>query len=517
IYTASNDIPELVKTEEGGFTCLRTELRNLNKTIDYPWVNERRELPVIKLNIMPGSDPYSTERYVLREGQVLRDMPKGWVDHYLLRRLVTFYWPKPSEILTSFKAYLKEATNGNQNKLSEDSLIQYIYYYGRYRFLYDKVSLEDIEVGEERNMASADYNFLNFLLEALHSYTIPYDLLYTVPKNSGTIYDVISPSELYPIVRATGRKEYYLMPPAMFTIANSFPPEFEGQDAYIYKNVEYIDKSYKSEIVKMPFTKPGFNFMSEDLTVSIDADKPQQLAINRIRTERGNPGYNDQVSFLLFEDYVDIERSRFNGEPYTKKIIADAGKKGEQLVDEYKKAYAEARKKRMESVLSELEGTFETKSITLDTFQLLKTGGRHDQTDFVFQEKFSINGVLKKAGQNYILDMNSLIADQIQIKPEQRIRPFNVYLPYARTYEYMINFIIPKGFTIQGVENLQKNVSNETGSFVSTASLENDKLVIKATKVYSHHYEPAANWDKMLQFLDAAYNFSQEKILIRKN
>jgi hypothetical protein len=76
---------------------------------------------------------------------------------------------------------------------------------------------------------------------------------------------------------------------------------------------------------------------------------------------------------------------------------------------------------------------------------------------------------------------------------------------------------IPEGYTVSGLEKLNVKVENETGSFVSKAEIKDNKLVIVSTKNYINSYEPNANWKKMIAFLDAAYQFSQEKVLLKKN
>jgi hypothetical protein len=75
---------------------------------------------------------------------------------------------------------------------------------------------------------------------------------------------------------------------------------------------------------------------------------------------------------------------------------------------------------------------------------------------------------------------------------------------------------IPEGYTVEGVNQLSTKVENETGSFTGAAKVENGKLIITSTKIYNKNYESVANWEKMLAFLDAAYDFTQQKILIKK-
>ena len=72
-------------------------------------------------------------------------------------------------------------------------------------------------------------------------------------------------------------------------------------------------------------------------------------------------------------------------------------------------------------------------------------------------------------------------------------------------------------YSAEGVDALNKKVVNECGGFTSTASMQGNQLTIHIIKEYSHHFEPAANWPKMLAFIDAAADFTNAKLLLKKN
>lgn len=90
-------------------------------------------------------------------------------------------------------------------------------------------------------------------------------------------------------------------------------------------------------------------------------------------------------------------------------------------------------------------------------------------------------------------------------------------MSFPRSFENEITFNIPEGYSVSGLEKLNKKVENETGGFVSTAEVKGNQLVIKTLKYYKNYFEPNTNWNKMIQFLDAAYQFTQEKVLLKKN
>ena len=226
------------------------------------------------------------------------------------------------------------------------------------------------------------------------------------------------------------------------------------------------------------------------------------MNIIRVKSIRGNPAYEHQALLTLFEEYVDQERTRLGERKFSDEVVARVGKKrGTQLLQEYEQAYESARKKREEYAKKGiLKAHLRARQFILDHFNVVQTGNRHDQTDFVFNEKFSIGGLVKKAGNNYIISIGSLITGQVQVKNDQRVRKNNIHMPYARTYEYVLTITVPKGFTAEGLENLNKKIENETGSFTSKASLQNGKVIITVNKTYNHYFEAAANLEQNASF-----------------
>lgn len=89
-------------------------------------------------------------------------------------------------------------------------------------------------------------------------------------------------------------------------------------------------------------------------------------------------------------------------------------------------------------------------------------------------------------------------------------------MAYPRRLKNSIRFQIPEGFVVEGLEKLNVSTENETGAFISQATVEGNELVINTTKEYRHNYEPNANWGKMMEFLDEADNFYNAKILLKK-
>lgn len=87
---------------------------------------------------------------------------------------------------------------------------------------------------------------------------------------------------------------------------------------------------------------------------------------------------------------------------------------------------------------------------------------------------------------------------------------------FARTFNSEIVMLIPEGFSVEGIDNLNMDVSNTYGGFVSTARVEENKLMIKTSKYYTQNHCSATDWPHMVSFLNAAVMFSKSKILLKK-
>jgi hypothetical protein len=104
---------------------------------------------------------------------------------------------------------------------------------------------------------------------------------------------------------------------------------------------------------------------------------------------------------------------------------------------------------------------------------------------------------------------------QLQIRKEERTRSFDIDVRYPRKLRWQINLTIPAGYTVEGLEGLKTNVDNEAGAFISTAAVNGNTLTIDIQKIYKQKNISKDKWQLMLDFVDAAYNYSQKLILLK--
>jgi len=124
--------------------------------------------------------------------------------------------------------------------------------------------------------------------------------------------------------------------------------------------------------------------------------------------------------------------------------------------------------------------------------------------------------MVKIAGDNLLVSVPGLAGQQLFISPDERKRDVDAYMGFPRSLRNIINFTIPAGYKVVGIQNLNMNIDNETGTFAVQASVEGNTLNILVKKIYKQTTVKKENWSRFVEMLDAAYNFSQKKVLLKK-
>lgn len=152
-----------------------------------------------------------------------------------------------------------------------------------------------------------------------------------------------------------------------------------------------------------------------------------------------------------------------------------------------------------------------------DLFQLVKDGRSFKKQTLEYKEKYTLSRVTLLAGNDMLIGLPSLIGSQTQInKKEQGQRQYDIDVTNTRSFNWHIEMLVPAGYTAAGFENITYNVDNQYASFISTGKVEDGKILIDATKTYKVAKMPANAWSLLLEMLNAAYNFSQSKIVLIK-
>ncbi len=151
-------------------------------------------------------------------------------------------------------------------------------------------------------------------------------------------------------------------------------------------------------------------------------------------------------------------------------------------------------------------------------YKLLSIGNRADSIAFAYQTDYTLDGYVKKAGQNLLLSAGLLIGSQPEIKGEERRRNEDIYQEMPKTYLWDIKVRLPQDYQIasDGLEKMNTRTENECGAFIARATVENNMLHLQVEKRINHKSEPVSNWQKILDIFDAAKAYETLTIALKK-
>ncbi|BAO77182.1 DUF3857 domain-containing protein [Winogradskyella sp. PG-2] len=354
--------------------------------------------------------------------------------------------------------------------------------------------------------------FVRHFTEFLKREKIKYEIVVAKKRFDGSIDDLLIERNVNVLIKVNTPTPLYAQLFSVHTNINEFSPLIEDTDVFLLSptrnKIDVIERG------KLPVSTHLDNETKKEMTLNMTEDF-SGISISSVNSYKGHSKKDEQYDRLMFSDYVDEDYAKYD----TKSFIELVKRKKDKA--RYKKelnALIEKIKgKQKERFEISAKGEYTVEEIE-DYAYLINETGRYGLDDyFTFTETFTTkNSLIKKAGPNYIIEIGKLIGGQIDLEEKERNRTANVYSRNARSYNYNMTFNIPEGYTVAGLVKLNKSVDNETGAFISTAEIKDNKLIIKTSKQYKHNFEPNANWNKMIAFLDEANQFTNEKILLKK-
>ncbi|MEP7164310.1 MAG: DUF3857 domain-containing protein [Ferruginibacter sp.] len=506
--------------------------KDREKSSDERWSYELRNTPSVKFRVVfldyePG-DRSLGEATVDRSGLDIEQVYKRYVGAALYNTTIT----------TSLVAYTTQylAKKKADGLLKNDAdIIKECYYCLRKVFLemyykgpvhsdlekyftgkrlYKKIlKAEQKDQQKEEREDEVRMNAVTFataLRASLAAQGIQSELFVYVPRTLGTWRDAIFMEELDFVMKVKIReKAYYLEAINNFDAFGTPHSYLENAEGYSIRFDE-VDSYYKTNV---PATSANMNLERQDYAVNFTE------TMDNIKVERTSSYLGTEKSSLigkanLDREYLKTDFEKYYAEPLTK------GKKKEDPapVTDTKYEYADK-----EQQVKERKTLFEKELKTdLDVdqysdFELLQSGRYGDTAMLQFKEKFTLKKLISKAGKNYIFEAGKLIGGQIKLEPgEIKARQTDVWIPAARTIENNISINIPAGYTVDGLEDLNTNIDNSSGSFTSTAKVTDNNLLISTKKVYKNNYDKKEAWPNYIAFLEPAYKLSQAKIVLKK-
>jgi len=528
-YRSYNGAPDLTVTKnEGKEMIIDVEKKNMPPYESSLWISPQRQLPVIRMNISLGYRGIMSDGYLgaAKPGEVNKNVDtdeivKNLAKNYSQEFLYTYSKKEYDDFADD--AYKKGQSVGlNIKAMPEDEKAAYLYYYARF------VRLLALETGNvKRSINIGDYIFNGFpiLINCiLKGGDIDAGIVVASPRLGFRMSQVLDEDDLISAAYLKNSKKIihvgsiYDHP---FMIPQGMDGEKDTRTIELKKKMLTLSPASTTRLASVGVgfavssTNAANNTHLEELKITLNPDETK-LSVKRTATMTGYYKYSWQRKLILYEDYYEHER-KLVGEGETMLEALAGNRKTSWMVEDVKKALADARKRHKEECIDEAKSWFEQEVTDLKDFKIEKMGVRHTDPDFVFSETFALDGLVKKAGNNIIFEIGKIQGQPLSIKEHQRKRELDIFMPYARSIGYDLRIQIPEGYSVEGVDALKKSVENETGYFKADARIDGQIITVTIKKGYFHNFEPATNWEKMLAFMDAANEWENAKLLFKKN
>lgn len=462
------------------------EDRDREKIPDTKWVNRMIEFPMLKFQIVFSRSENRSDLFIGDRGELKQNISPD----ELARKMNNLYNRLDGSMYYSMaKAYLRQIGYAD---LREEDFIQKTYYILRHMSFY------------RANGFSSEL-FASCLTQCLDLRKIPYDLVVTAPCTLTKPGDIIFRTEPEWMVRV---KDKFIFNATIFSNPYDFREEFLNTPAYIIS----LGKNPTATPVTLPDSKPDDNITTNTITATMDtATRNMQVVLQRAVTGLAKRRYNYQG--LVHTTAFDDDHRSYGGEDDVR-----ASMKGAAL-DSYEEKLRERKKedktRKLEVMKREIGDDYDN-LLSYTDFTLNADGRNWRKQELNYTNKFELGDMVKIAGDNLLVSVPGLIGDQLWISQDDRKREVDAFMDYPESIRNIIKFTIPAGYKAVGVQNLNTNVDNKAGTFAVQASVENNVLTILVKKHYKHTIVKKEDWPGLLEMLDAAYNFSQKKVLLKK-
>ncbi|OYU95527.1 MAG: hypothetical protein CFE21_10310 [Bacteroidetes bacterium B1(2017)] len=357
--------------------------------------------------------------------------------------------------------------------------------------------------------------FLSIMESVLDEFNIEHVGVAGVSKKYGSVADVIHQNELEKGIKVLGSKPFYIFNLNQHSYFNEVYPFMEGTDVLVYsKSKDRKKDGYDISNERLPESKLEDNYVKEISTVKVSENFENLLLQKRLEA-KGNPRYDYYDDVLFKRDFVTSDLEKIGRKEENEEVVS----KNKARQAAYLKTKQEQEEKVMKDGLDNLKKMFEGQKFEVEKvsdFELV-SDGRYDKSPILeFKINTEFKNLIAQAGPNYLVSVGTLIGSQLELKPEDMKRDFDIYQNYRRHFVDEINFEIPEGYTVEDPNSLKMNVDNESASFVAEVEVKGNLLHFKTTKTYKNLYDTKSKWENYTKVLDAAYEFHQKKIVLKK-
>lgn len=487
VYRTMNGAPDFTQTTDKDKNAV------LDMVMDKPmdaessiWYNSLEQSPFIEMYITPTKSKVAVVEKAMRQKGVRGNpdvTPILQDDWKLLKSNVSKGGYSPAGLPSTYKSVFKSA---KKEGMSAEEKADRIY------------SFEYISWGSSQRAFNTGANFLRKL-------GVELEMGITTPFGALPVDKLINYNSTTWFFRLKGTNLYYF-PGTYPKVASEIPYIYQGRKAYMQDSEEQItipvsqaedNKSVNDMVVKLDGTKLD---ISRKVTYSGEQKMYGQSLVSPDNTLFGSSQLEAYWRYLKYDDKDPYSC-------YTKKETA-----------ELKGAFNEFRKNAIDPFKAEISSYHDGDPVQVGGYGVDCVGIRRDSSNFVYHVDYVMDGMVKRAGNNYLLSVGKLIGSSLKLEGKDRERIDDVWRKMAFVDEWNIEIPLPQGYKVsaEALKKIETSVANECGEFTVKATAGNESVKVYVRKCFAHRVEPVSNWSKLLALVDACSAFADKQMVIAK-
>ena len=487
VYRTMNGAPDFTQTTDKDKNAVLDMV--MDKPVDAEssiWYNPLEQSPFIEMYITPTKTKVAVVEKAMRQKGVRGNpdvTPILQDDWKLLKSYVSKGGYSPAGLPSTYKSVFKSA---KKEGMSAEEKADRIY------------SFEYVSGGASQRVFNTVANYLRKLgLEIEMGITTPFGAL--------PVDKLINYNSTSWFFRLKGTDVYYF-PGTYPKVASEIPYIYQGRKAYMQDSEEQItipvsqaedNKSENDMVVKLDGTKLD---ISRKVTYSGEQKMYGQSLVSPDNTLFGSSQLEAYWRYLKYDDKDPYSC-------YTKKESA-----------ELKGAFNEFRKNAIDPFKAEISSYHDGDPVQVGGYGVDCVGIRRDSSNFVYHVDYVMDGMVKRAGNNYLLSVGKLIGSSLKLEGKDRERIDDVWRKMAFVDEWNIEIPLPQGYKVsaEALKKIETSVANECGEFTVKATAGNESVKVYVRKCFAHRVEPVSNWSKLLALVDACSAFADKQMVIAK-
>lgn len=487
VYRTMNGAPDFTQTTDKDKNAVLDMV--MDKPIDAEssiWYNSLEQSPFIEMYITPTKAKVAVVEKAMRQKGVRGNpdvTPILQDDWKLLKSYVSKGGYSPAGLPSTYKSVFKSA---KKEGMSAEEKADRIY------------SFEYVSGGASQRVFNTVANYLRKL-------GVEIEMGITTPFGALPVDKLINYNSTSWFFRLKGTDVYYF-PGTYPKVASEIPYIYQGRKAYMQDSEEQItipvsqaeaNKSVNDMVVKLDGTKLD---ISRKVTYSGEQKMYGQSLVSPDNTLFGSSQLEAYWRYLKYDDKDPYSC-------YTKKESA-----------ELKGAFNEYRKNAIDPFKSEISSYHDADPVQVGGYGVDCVGIRRDSSNFVYHVDYVMDGMVKRAGNNYLLSVGKLIGSSLKLEGKDRERIDDVWRKMAFVDEWNIEIPLPQGYKVsaEALKKIETSVANECGEFTVKATAGNESVKVYVRKCFAHRVEPVSNWSKLLALVDACSAFADKQMVIAK-